>query len=145
MASCGRAPQPGQRIDAPAAAVAAPAPAAVAAPAELAGTRTTFDFLANRVHASSYREGRLVIDAGSLDFLKYIDGGWKTSWMLGEKDEGKPAALVAGLAALAFVPVDSDGDGASLGPSTLSLTMRSLAPAQKVSVFVNEKPVSTLE
>src|SRR4051794_21027171 len=102
MASCGRAPGPGQGIDAPPVAVAAPAPAPapapVAPPPDLAGTRTTFDFLANRVHASSYREGRLVIDAGALDFLKYIDGGWKTSWMLGEKDEGKPAALVAGLA-----------------------------------------------
>src|SRR5439155_10778196 len=116
----------GQPVDAPAAAVAAPAPAtpapaaAPAPPADLAGTRTAFDFLANRVHASSYREGRLVIDAGALDFLKYVDGGWKTSWMLGEKDEGKPASLVAGLAALVFVPVDSDGDGASLAPSTLS-------------------------
>lgn len=127
------------------AAVAAPAPAPAAAPADLSGTRTAIDLLANRVHASSYREGRLVIDAGGLDFLKYVDGGWKTSWMLGEKDEGKPASLVAGLAALFFVPVDNDGDGAALGASTLSVTMRALAPAQKVSVFVNEKPVSTLD
>ncbi len=126
-------------------AVAAPAPAAPAPAADPAGLRTAYDLLANRVHASSYRDGRLVIDAGGLDFLKYVDGGWKTSWMLAEKDEGKPAALVAGLAALFFVPVDGDGDGASPGASTLSLTMRALAPAQKVSIFVNEKPVSTLD
>ena len=144
VASCARSPERGKPLDAPVEASAAPAPAA-AAPADLSGYRTAFDLIANRVHASSYREGRLVIDAGSLDFLKYIDGGWKTSWMLGEKDEGKPASLVAGLAALVFVPVDSDGDGATLGPSTLSLTMRGLVPAQKVSIFVNEKPVSTLD
>ncbi len=143
MASCAGKPSGSPALDA-APAVAAPSPAAAPSP-DLAGQRTAFDFLANRVHASSYRDGRLVIDAGTLDFLKYVDGGWKTSWMLGEKDEGKPASLVAGLAALFFVPVDNDGDGAALGPSTLSLTMRALVPAQKVSIFVNEKPVSTVE
>ena len=61
------------------------------------GYRTAFDLVANRVHAVSHRDGRLVVDAGALDFLKYVDGGWKTSWLLGEKDEGKPASLVNGL------------------------------------------------
>ncbi len=80
--------------------------------------------------------------------MKYVDGGWKTSWLLGEKDEGKPASLVNGLGALAFLPVDTDGDGAggaAPGPGTLSVTMRALAPSQKVSIFVNEKPVGTLD
>jgi choline-sulfatase len=145
-ASCGRGPREGASLDAPAVAVAAPAEAPPpAAPPNLEGYRTAFDMLANRVHASSYRDGRLVIDAGALDFLKYVDGGWKTSWMLGEKDEGKPASLVAGLAALFFVPVDTDGDGPTVGANTLSITMRALAPAQKVTIFVNEKPVSTLD
>ena len=129
------------------AAPAAPAPT----PVDAAGYRTAFDFIANRVQAVSQRDGRLVIDVGGLDFLKYIDGGWKTSWLLGEKDEGKPAALVAGLSALVFLPVDRDGDGDNAGrapgptASTLSITMRALAPQQKVSVFVNEKPVGTLD
>jgi arylsulfatase A-like enzyme len=106
------------------------------------------DLYTNRVQASIHRDGRLVVDAGSNDLLKYVDGGWKTSWILGEKDEGKPAALVAGLSALLFLPVDTDGDGAggtALGDSTLSLTMRALAPKQRVSVFVNEKPVGTVD
>src|SRR5262249_45477647 len=118
------------------------------APVDTSGYRTAFDLLANRVHAVSHRDGRLVVDAGSLDFLKYVDGGWKTSWFLGEKDEGKPASLVNGLGALAFLPVDTDRDragGTALGPSTLSITMRALAPAQKVSIFVNEKPAGTLD
>jgi hypothetical protein len=112
------------------------------------GRRTAIDLMANRVHAVSHRSGRLVIDAGGLDFLKYVDGGWKTSWLLGEKDEGHPAALGAGLSALAFLPVDADGDGAgstAIGDAMLSITMRALAPQQRVSLFVNEKPAGTLE
>ena len=100
------------------------------------------------MHAVSHRDGRLVVDAGALDFLKYVDGGWKTSWLLGEKDEGKPASLINGVSAMAFLPVDADGDGAggaAPGASTLSITMRALAPAQKVSIFVNEKPVGTID
>ncbi len=130
------------------AAPAAPAAAAPKPPADLSGFRTAIDLIGNRVHAVSHRDGRLVVDTGGLDFLKYIDGGWKTSWLLGEKDQGKPAALVAGLAALAFLPVDTDGDGAggtAAGDATLSITMRSLAPAQKMSLFVNEKPAGTLD
>jgi hypothetical protein len=151
LATCGGAPKTAPGLDATAVAVAAPAPApAPAAPApDAAGSRTAFDFIANRVHAVSQRDGRLVIDAGGLDFLKYVDGGWKTSWLVGEKDEGKPAALVSGLSALVFLPVDADGDGSSTpaGPvaSTLSITLRALAPQQKVSVFVNEKPIGTLD
>ncbi len=115
-----------------------------AAPPDLAGTRTAIDLLANRVHAVAHRDGRLAIDAGGIDFLKYVDGGWKTSWLLGEKDEGHPASLVSGVSAQFYLPVDAD-DQKQLGDATLSLTMRGLAPQQRVSVFVNEKPVGTLE
>jgi choline-sulfatase len=149
LATCGGAPKTAPGLDATAVAVAAPAAAPAAAVPDAAGWRTAFDFIANRVHAVSQRDGRLVIDAGGLDFLKYVDGGWKTSWLVGEKDEGKPAALVSGLSALVFLPVDADGDGSSTvaGPvaSTLSITLRALAPAQKVSVFINEKPIGTLD
>jgi arylsulfatase A-like enzyme len=111
-------------------------------------TRTSIDLYTNRVHASAFGDGRLHVDAGSNDFLKYIDGGWKTSWILGVKDQGKPAALVSGLSSLLFLPVDADGDGAggtALGGATLSLTLRSLAPNQRVSIFVNEKAVGTTD
>jgi choline-sulfatase len=128
-----------------------PATAAVAeaAPApDLAGTRTAIDLATNLVHATSHRDGRFVADASSIDFLKYVDGGWKTSFLVGELDQGKPAALVNGLSAMFFVPLDTDGDGAggtALADSTLSLVMRALAPKQKVSIFVNEKPVGTID
>ena len=147
LGSCAGPPRSPPVLDGAPSAIAAP-PAPPPQRPDTSGTRTAINLLANRVHAVSNREGRLVVDAGGLDFLKYIDGGWKTSWLLGEKDEGHPAALVAGLSALMFLPLDTDGDGAgwtAIADSTLSLTMRALAPNQRVSVFVNEKPVGTLE
>jgi len=144
--SCGGSNKQAPAIEAAAsAAPAAPAPAAPAAPAapiDASGFRTAIDLYANRVHAGLYRNGRLIVDAGGLDFLKYVDGGWKTSWLVGMKDEGHPAALVAGLSAMAFLPLDPD---AKVEDATLTITMRALAPAQRVSLFVNEKPLSTLE
>ena len=106
------------------------------------------DLLDNRVHASAFREGHLVIDAGSPDFLKYVDGGWKTSWLLGERDQGASASLVAGLSAVLFIPIDTDGDGdggTSLGDATLGFTARSLAPKQRVSIFVNDKSIGNVD
>ena len=143
VAACGGAPKQPPAIDgAVAATPAAAAPAPAPAPIDASGFRTAIDLHANRVHAGLQRDGRLIVDAGGIDFLKYIDGGWKTSWLLGTKDEGHPAALVAGLSAMAFLPVDPDAKPAD---ATLSITMRALAPQQRVSLFVNEKPLSTLE
>jgi choline-sulfatase len=154
LASCGGAH--GTSPAAPAAILDAGPPQAEAAvaqaapAADVAGTRTAIDLATNLVHATSHRDGRFVADASSVDFLKYVDGGWKTSFLVSELDvaDGKPAALVNGLSAMFFVPVDVDGDGAGgtvLGDSILSLTMRALAPKQRLSIFVNEKPVSTIE
>jgi len=116
--------------------------------------RVAVDLLSNRIHASAHREGHLIVEAGSLDFLKYVDGGWKTSWILGEKDTGTPAALVSGLSAQLFLPVDVDADeggdkevagGSAPGNTTLAFTARALAPRQKLSIFFNEKAVGTVD
>jgi choline-sulfatase len=133
---------------APASAKEAGAAAAGPAPTDLAGYRTAFDLVDNRIQAVSHRDGRLVIDAGSPDLLKFIDGDWKTSWIIGEKDQGAPAALVGNISSLLYVPIDADGDGAggsALRDTLLSITCRALLPKQKVSIFVNEKPVGTLD
>jgi arylsulfatase A-like enzyme len=153
LASCGAKPAaPPASTPAPAAildALPPPVAAAPAAPAaQLEGTRTVFDLATNLVHATSHQDGRFVTETSSIDFLKYVDGGWKTSFLVGEQDEGKPAALVNGLSAMFFVPVDTDGDGAggtAISDSILSLTMRALAPKQRVSIFVNEKPAGTID
>ena len=146
MASCGGARETTTAV------LDAVAPRAEAAPAPptavLAGARTEIDLATNVVHATSHRDGRFVADASSIDFLKYVDGGWKTSFLLGELDEGRPAALVSGLSAMFFIPLDTDGDGGggtALADSILSLTMRALAPKQRASIFVNEKSITTIE
>ncbi len=115
-----------------------------ARPADGDTPRTTYDFIANRAHGLEYQGGRLVIDAGGVGFYKHIDGGWKTSWITGAVDEGRPAALVAGLSALLFVPVDSE-PGAPAGERLLTLTLRGRVPKQRLSVFVNEKAAGTVE
>ena len=88
-----------------------------------------------------HRDGRLVVDAGGLDFLKYVDGGWKTSWLLG--DEGRRPSGRAGRRAVGDgLPARSTATASGAGDATLSITMRALAPQQRVSLFVNEKPLS---
>jgi choline-sulfatase len=124
--------------------VAAPA----AAPVDLAGTRTAFDLLTNRAHGLEHRSGRLYVAAGSTDFLKYIDGGWKGSWLPMQKDGGTPVAYVAGSSAAFSFPTDADGDGVlaqGRGEVQLTLLMRASVPKQRLSVFANEKPVGTLD
>lgn len=111
-----------------------------------ASGRTSFDFVANRAHAVVHIGQRLVIDPQSPSFLKYIDGNWKTSWLLAAEG-GRTRALVNGLSALLFVPLDRDPDGvlAAGRDLELALTLRALAPAQRLSVFWNERPVGTNE
>jgi arylsulfatase A-like enzyme len=118
------------------------------APGDLTGYRLSYDLVANRVHAVEHRAGRLVIAAGGAGFLKFIDGGWKGSWLALQKDGATPVAYVAGTSVAFSFPVDADGDGVlAKGRSEvqLTLTMRSLVPKQRLSVFVNEKPVATLD
>jgi arylsulfatase A-like enzyme len=146
-ASCGGRRQPAA-VDSAVVEAPPPPPPPAPAPADLEGYRTDIDLIANRLQAVTHREGRLVTEAGTPDFLKYIDGDWKTSWILGGKDGGKPAALVNNISSILFLPLDTDGDGAggtALGDETLSFTCRALAPAQKVSIFVNEKPAATID
>jgi choline-sulfatase len=109
--------------------------------------RPVFDLVANRVHGVEYQDGRLVIDAGSPAFLKFVDGGWKTSWYLEQKDEGRAVALTGGVGGIVFFPVDDDGDGIGGGDGARMLTvaLRSLVDGQRVSVFVNEQAVGTAE
>jgi choline-sulfatase len=120
------------------------APPDAGRPPALAGTRTAYDFVANRAHGLEYHGGRLVIDAGGVGFYKHIDGGWKTSWISAAQDEGRPAALISGLSAIFFVPMDSES-GAPTGDQLLTLTLRTRVAKQRLSVFINEKPAGTVD
>jgi choline-sulfatase len=127
---------------------AAAAPGAPPARIDLTGQRVAVDLLTQRVHAILHRGGRMIIDAGKVDFYKFVDGGWKGSWILGGKDGDRRVAYIAGASASFSFPLDADGDGAAgkaLTDLQLSIVMRSLAPNQRLSIFANEKPVTTLE
>jgi arylsulfatase A-like enzyme len=157
IASCGKSAQPPGGEPTPGAAAAkaeslprpAVEPGAAALPAEaLTGQVSVFDFAANRVHATVHLGGHLVADAGDVGFLKFVDGGWKTSWILGAQDGGRGVAFVNGLSGTLFLPVDHDGDGAGgerPADLTLGLSMRAVVPKQRVSIFVNEKAVGTID
>ena len=127
---------------------AGPAQATTSSTAALEGHRTVIDLLTNRVHGLEYHGGRLLLSAGEPAFYKFVDGGWKTNWLFGEAVDGQPAATVNGLSALLYLPVDTDGDGVAAGELTdlpLELTLRSFAPGQRLTVFVNEKPAGTVD
>jgi hypothetical protein len=145
---CGRRAQPEAQAAPGRPDSKSPAPGSAHPPVDLSGYRQSYDFVANRVHAVEHRAGRLVIGAGGAGFLKFIDGGWKGSWLALQKDGVTPVAYVAGTSAAFSFPVDADGDGV-LAPGRsevqLTLTMRSLVPKQRLSVFVNEKPVAALD
>ncbi len=90
----------------------------------------------------------MVLAAGGIDFYKFVDGGWKGSWILGQKDGPARVAYVSGVSASFSFPIDTDGDGAAgqaLSDMQMTLVMRSTASKQRLSVFAKEKPVATLD
>jgi arylsulfatase A-like enzyme len=147
---CGKSTGKGGEPSSSSSSVFPAAQAATASPgkADVSGHRTATDLLANRVHAILHLGGRMVLSAGGLDFYKFVDGGWKGSWILGQKDGSARVAYVSGVSAGFSFPIDVDGDGAagqSLSDLQMTLTMRSVAPNQRLSVFANEKPVATID
>jgi arylsulfatase A-like enzyme len=149
LSACGKSP--GKSPDQPGtSSVFSTAQAAPSAPAklDLSGHRTANDLLENRVHAILHLGGRMVLAAGGVDFYKFVDGSWKGSWILGQKDGATRVAYLSGVSASFTVPIDLDGDGAAgraLSDLQMTLVMRSVAPNQKLSVFANEKPVATID
>ena len=146
--SCGKPSRNG--VPATSSSVISTAQAAPAAPSkvDLSGYRLAYDLLTNRVHAILHLGGRMILSAGGVDFYKFVDGGWKGSWILGQKDGTSHVAYVSGVSASFSFPLDTDGDGAAgkaLADLRMTVVMRSVAANQRLSVFVNEKPVTTLD
>ncbi len=111
------------------------------------------DLFASRPLASGFRGGSLFINAGSPDFVKYVDGGMRNDWIRGVQvpadDQGQPAktaSLVQGLAAQLYFPVDSDAGGITLAGESLEIhfTAKAAVDKQLVSIFLNENKVGDL-
>lgn len=105
-------------------------------------TRTVLDFASNRAAASVHADGTLVIECGTADMAKYVEGSYRSPWYLSADDGGQRAALLSGLAGELYLPIDADPGGvtrASDGSLRISLRARAAAKRQLVSVFLNEK------
>ncbi len=115
---------------------------------ELGPHRTVLDFYDHRPAAVLHEDDALVIDCGSIDMLKYIDGRYRNPWHVQVRDRASgnlPVALVDGLAGELYLPIDRDpggvaarGTGLGTGDLTISLRARAAVPNQLVSVLMNE-------
>ena len=137
---------------APATATAVAAPAVAAARAAAAArraARTAIDLTTNRVHAAlaprrapgRRRRRRSTSSSTSTAAGRPLAAG----------REGRGASrrrwsrACRRWCSCRSTPTATARAARALGDATLSITMRALAPQQRVSVFVNEKPVGTLE
>ncbi len=148
LSACGKSSGAGTAPPASGVFSSAQAAPAAASKVDLTGRRLAVDLLADRVHAILHRSGRMILSAGGVDFYKFVDGGWKGSWILGQKDGAIRVAYVSGVSASFGFPLDSDGDGAAgrtLADLQMTIVMRSVAANQRLSIFANEKPVATLD
>ncbi|MCP4446248.1 MAG: sulfatase-like hydrolase/transferase [Myxococcales bacterium] len=111
------------------------------------------DLFASRPLIAGHRRGALVIEAGSADFVKYIDGGVRTDWYRGlaipQAEGGSTvvaASAVRGLAAELYFPIDNDPSGIERTGGSLSIRFRakSAVKNQLVSVFLNEHKITDL-
>ena len=108
-----------------------------------AGDReVAYDLYDNRAVAVVHVGGKLVIECGTADFAKYVEGGYRARWHLGVDDDGERASLVDGLGGELFFPIDGDDGGiarARDGSLQISLRARPAKARQLVSVLLNER------
>ncbi len=110
------------------------------------------DLFALRPLISVHRQGTLIIDVGSPDFIKYIDGGGHGDWLRGASvsgvgtEQAEAASVVRGLAAEIHFPADKDLGGLEpLGESvSIQFRARPAVANQLVSVFLNEKKLGDI-
>jgi hypothetical protein len=160
LAACGKEPAaPPPPAPPPAPGKAAPAKAAAAEPVKVASAGVTpaapaaedaaglYDFLANRPVANVHRDGALVIEAGTPDVLKYVDGGWKSSFLPGQKDGGRGVAVVIGVAGTLRFPLDRDPGGpwAAGGDLKAHVTLKALAQPGRCTAFLNEQKLGDVQ
>jgi len=106
------------------------------------GFRPAYSLIDNHVSAYRIEGGGLVIDCGGPAFAKFVDGGWKSPWLLGRtvhlSGQTVRAALVGGRAGTVTVPVDG-----LTGPAVLAVEL-GMWTKGRVTVMVNGKTVQTM-
>ncbi len=113
-----------------------------AAPYDLGGRRIAMDLRDSRPSMVVHVDETLLVDCGSPDFAKYVEGAYRSPWHLDQVDGGVRAAVVDGLAGELYFPVDQDTGGiyrSSDGGVRVAFYARSPEPDQLVSVFLNER------
>ena len=101
---------------------------------------TIYDLHANLPLAHVVRAG-VVADAGSVGFVKYVRGNMGGSWTLNATEQGAPVALVPGVQANLWLPVDAD-----LARQKLELEARFLPFGKKqfMDPFIDGKKIGNL-
>ena len=104
--------------------------------------RPVLDLYDNRAAAVVHDAGGLVIECGTADMAKYVEGAYRSPWHLNATDQGQRTCLVDHLAGELYLPIDGDPGGVARsedGSVLVSLRARAAQPQQLVSVFLNEQ------
>ncbi|MEE9385302.1 MAG: hypothetical protein V3V08_17995, partial [Nannocystaceae bacterium] len=121
------------------------------APVARVSTRERWvDLIAQRVSASHVREDRLLVHFGSLAARKYLELSQHPPWRLGQEVAGRKAGVLVGQGGSLDIPVDgpfaprlhADLDG--IPQLAMAVTLRSLAPRQRVTVLWEDRPLANL-
>jgi len=99
------------------------------------------DFYDHRAAAVVHAGGALVMDCGTADFTKYVEGAYQSPWVIAVEDSGVRASLVPGLGAELYFPLDGDPGGVRRerdGGLRIQFRARAAKKQQLVSVFLNE-------
>lgn len=109
---------------------------------ELGDARPVFDLYDNRAAAVVHDAGAVVIECGTADMAKYVEGAYRSPWRLNAMDQGRRTGLIHHLAGELYLPIDGDAGGVARGEDGsvhISLRARAASPRQLVSVFFNER------
>ena len=110
--------------------------------------RVAYDFFDNRIHATVVDNGYLLLACGSGDFVRYIEGGYRSSWHLHKQLDGRRVALVHGVAGEVYFPLDKNRGGIQRredGALTVTFSLKPAQVPQRVSVFVNEHKLGDIQ
>ncbi len=106
------------------------------------GKSVILDLYDNRAAAVVHANNALVMDCGTADFAKYVEGAYRSAWHMGAEDGGNRVALPDGKGGDLYFPLDADAGGIARGKDGevfIHFRVRPVVKKQLVSVLLNEK------